>query len=82
MKLASVKQGMATGGCSGKPTLSQDKKRACLTLSRQSLLELLTDIAQLLDGWHTDVVWSDWDENIRKRVSEMLKELYAGEVRI
>jgi hypothetical protein len=37
---------------------------------------LLTDIAQIFDGWHADgTVWSEWDESVRRRVSEVLKSL-------
>lgn len=42
----------------------------------RKLITLLTNIAQLLDGWHTDVAWTDWDESIRKEVGETLKKLY------
>lgn len=37
--------------------------------------DLLTDIAQLLDGWHCDQSWTEWDESVRRRVSELLRTL-------
>ncbi len=42
----------------------------------ETLKNLLTDVAQLMDGWHTDSAWSEWDEQVRKRVSESLKQAY------
>lgn len=47
----------------------------------EKLIALLTDVAQLLDGWHTDVAWTDWDESVRKRVSEILIVLYLEQAR-
>lgn len=37
---------------------------------RESLGDLLCDIAQILDGWHADgTAWSEWDESVRRRLS-------------
>jgi hypothetical protein len=34
--------------------------------------DLAPDLAQLLDGWHNDgTAWSEWDESVRKRLSEV-----------
>lgn len=41
------------------------------------LINLLTNVAQLLDGWHTDVAWTEWDESVRANVSGWLQRLYA-----
>jgi hypothetical protein len=45
------------------------------------LLELrndLTDVCQLLDGWHQDgTVWSKWDEEVRQRASNQLRRAYG-----
>lgn len=47
------------------------------THSQMQLIQLLTDVAQLLDGWHNDgTAWSEWDESVRQRVSVELKVLY------
>lgn len=38
--------------------------------SMGDLADLLTDIAQVFDGWHADgTAWSEWDESVRKRLS-------------
>ena len=43
---------------------------------KERLRLLLIDVAQLLDGWHQDgTAWTEWDESVRQRVSEMLREL-------
>jgi hypothetical protein len=37
---------------------------------------LMPDIAQLLDGWHQDGTdWSEWDESVRERLSNLSKIL-------
>jgi hypothetical protein len=44
---------------------------------------LLTDIAQIFDGWHADgTAWSEWDQSVRVRISGFLKSLdgECGEV--
>lgn len=33
----------------------------------------LTNCCQLLDGWHCDTAWTEWDESVRKQISELLK---------
>jgi len=39
------------------------------------LRDLLVDVAQLLDGWHQDgTAWTEWDENVRRRVAAALLE--------
>lgn len=44
--------------------------------SKEELRNLLCDVAQLLDGWHQDgTAWTEYDESIRKRVSEMQQAL-------
>jgi hypothetical protein len=43
---------------------------------RERLKILLPNVSQLLDGWHADgTAWSEWDESVRKEVSEMLAKL-------
>lgn len=40
-------------------------------------LNVLTDVSQLLDGWHSDgTAWSEWDESVRGRVSHLQKRFY------
>jgi len=40
---------------------------------------LLTDVAQVFDGWHADgTAWSDHDQSVRQRVSEVRKRLEEG----
>lgn len=41
---------------------------------KQVRISILTDVCQLLDGWHADMAWTEWDEQVRKRVSELLIE--------
>jgi hypothetical protein len=42
------------------------------------LNDLLPCIAQLLDGWHADgTAWSEWDESVRQRVSDLMQRLAA-----
>jgi hypothetical protein len=41
---------------------------------KQNRISILTDVCQLLDGWHADVGWTEWDEHVRKRAAELLKE--------
>jgi hypothetical protein len=37
----------------------------------KELDELLFHISQVFDGWHADgTAWSEWDESVRKRVTE------------
>lgn len=44
--------------------------------SQDELRHLLCDVAQLLDGWHNDgTAWTEWDESVRRRVSEMQRRL-------
>lgn len=44
--------------------------------SSDGLSGLLCDVAQLLDGWHNDgTAWTEWDESVRQRVSEMQMRL-------
>lgn len=44
--------------------LSKDK--------RDDLEQMLVNVAQLLDGWHVDVAWTEWDESVRRHVSRWL----------
>ena len=39
------------------------------------LRETLCHVAQLLDGWHADAAWSEWDADVRRRVSEIQQRL-------
>lgn len=72
--------------------LSSDECAACLRERAQSSfaatagcaalvgesISVLTDVAQLLDGWHSDgTSWSEWDESVRQRVSTLQQKLYA-----
>jgi hypothetical protein len=42
------------------------------------VITLLTDVAQLLDGWHNDgTAWSEWDEHVRQQVTITQQKLYA-----
>lgn len=41
---------------------------------KQNRVTILTDVCQLLDGWHADTAWTEWDEQVRKRASELLIE--------
>jgi hypothetical protein len=37
----------------------------------RSLHEVLCNVSQVFDGWHNDgTAWSEWDESVRKDVSE------------
>lgn len=36
------------------------------------LVNFLTHVCQLLDGWHSDISWTEWDENVRKQASKLL----------
>lgn len=39
----------------------------------EKLNNTLPRIAQVFDGWHNDgTAWSDWDESVRKEVSELV----------
>lgn len=52
------------------------QQRVVLPLVDEAL-DVLTDVAQLLDGWHNDgTAWSEWDEQVRKRVSQLQTRLY------
>jgi hypothetical protein len=43
----------------------------------KDILNVLTNVAQLLDGWHNDgTCWSEWDESVRKDVSRIQTKLY------
>lgn len=47
---------------------------------RERLAGTLCRVAQLLDGWHQDgTAWSEWDESVRKEVSDLLRALSAAE---
>lgn len=57
---------------------SPDKTDILIQIEKRyvrDVISVLTDVAQLIDGWHTDVVWSEWDEAVRKKVSNMLQKL-------
>lgn len=32
---------------------------------------LAPDLAQLLDGWHCDTAWTDWDTSVRQRLGSL-----------
>lgn len=45
--------------------------RAELAKATDGLRELLgvyADVAQLFDGWHCDIAWSEWDSQVRQRM--------------
>lgn len=45
---------------------------------RDEVDRVLIDVSQLLDGWHCDgTAWSEWDETVRKRVSELHRKVYS-----
>lgn len=44
------------------------------------VINTLTDVCQLLDGWHCDTAWSEWDTQVRNKVSVLLKAAYAAKV--
>lgn len=53
---------------------------AALRSERTALASLLCDVAQLLDGWHSDgTAWSPWDESVRQRVSDAQQRLETSE---
>jgi hypothetical protein len=41
---------------------------------RKAIQALLVDVAQIFDGWHTDVAWTEWDESVRRRISAFLAD--------
>jgi hypothetical protein len=42
----------------------------------EKLKDLLCHVHQLLTGWHQDgTAWTEWDEDVRKRVLEMQYEI-------
>ncbi len=42
----------------------------------KDILNVLTNVAQLFDGWHNDgTTWSEWDESVRKDVSRVQTEI-------
>jgi len=44
------------------------------------LESVLVDVCQLIDGWHADVSWSEWDETVRWRVHCVLAKLVGQEL--
>ena len=51
-------------------------KSSLLTLPLSGIKNLLCDVSQLIAGWNaTDSEWSDWDEGVRKRVSELQNKI-------
>lgn len=43
------------------------------------IVNVLTNVCQLLDGWHADgTVWSEWDGAVRLQVSSLLKSAIDG----
>jgi hypothetical protein len=43
------------------------------------VIHLLTDVAQVFDGWHSDgTAWTEWDESVRKSVSAVQRKLYTA----
>lgn len=56
---------------------SYQEIESALTSTVTSTLNLLTDVAQILDGWHNDgTAWSEWDEQVRQRVTALQQQLY------
>lgn len=42
----------------------------------EELQTLLSDVHQLLTGWHSDgTAWSEWDEQVRNRVEKMQEKV-------
>jgi len=39
--------------------------------------QTLCDAVQLLTGWHADIAWTDWDEDVKDRCVDLLKQLGA-----
>ena len=44
-------------------------------VTKADLEPVLINVAQLLDGWHADVAWTEWDEDVRHQVSVLLAKL-------
>jgi hypothetical protein len=45
-------------------------------MSKEDTINTLTNVCQLLDGWHCDTAWTEWDTNVRNKVSNLLKDLH------
>ena len=50
-----------------KPRIDEDLLR--------KLDNTLCNVAQIFDGWHTDIAWTEYDESIRKEVSECMSAI-------
>ena len=45
-------------------------------MTTKELIDLqatLINVAQLLDGWHCDTAWTEYDTKVRQQVTEALK---------
>jgi hypothetical protein len=47
-----------------------DTEHAFIALQNdlKELIAVYADVAQIFDGWHCDIAWSDWDTEVRKRM--------------
>ena len=42
-----------------------------LSSLRQSAKDVLCNVHQLIEGWHTDVAWTEYDQSVLKSVEEL-----------
>ena len=53
-------------------TLRDEKKE--IDALRAALIEfnkLCPDLCQLLDGWHADIAWTEWDQKVRNDLTSV-----------
>jgi len=54
--------------------LAHARELRAIESSAHKIAPVLIDVAQLLDGWHQDgTAWTEWDEAVRRRVSDALE---------
>ena len=41
--------------------------------------QALCDACMLMDGWHTDVAWTEYDTDVLKRCREALAQVVAAQ---
>jgi hypothetical protein len=47
-----------------------------LSVQLVEAIDVLTDAAQLIDGWNQGTDWTTWDQSVRDKISKVLNKFY------
>jgi hypothetical protein len=62
--------------CSHRELVRVKKDNMNLSVQLVEAIDVLTDAAQLIDGWNQGTDWTTWDQSVRDKISKVLNKFY------